>query len=96
MNVVFHPAADNDLEASTYYYEELCEGLGERFLMAVKTTVEHLQLFPLIGHEDNAGYRVFPVNGFPLSVYYEPYSDHIYIIALAHQSRKQNFWKDRV
>jgi plasmid stabilization system protein ParE len=95
MRIVYHPEASRDLEEMVDFYQERRMGLGARFFEGVTSTLEHLSAFPEMGRLDLAGYRVFRVSGFPINLLYKAFPSHLFVVAVAHQRRKQGFWLDR-
>jgi plasmid stabilization system protein ParE len=91
----FVSAARGEFLAEVKYYNEARPNLGSEFVAAVEAAVIRALRFPLSGSPSGTEtYRVF-VKGFPLSVFYRPDHDGILIFAVAHNSRKPDYWKDR-
>ena len=95
MKLVYHPEANTELREAAHYYEDRMEGLGDRFMDEVDRTLNTIASFPEIGREDWAGFRVFRVKHFPFNLLYKAFPDHIYILAVAHQRRRQGYWQNR-
>jgi plasmid stabilization system protein ParE len=92
---IFVPAARREFLAEVAYYSEARPTLGREFIIAVEAAIVRALKFPLAGCPSSAEtYRVF-VKGFPLSVFYRPDDNGILIFAIAHNSRKPDYWKDR-
>jgi toxin ParE1/3/4 len=91
----FAGAARREFLAEVAYYREIQPALAERFTAAVEKAVERAVLFPFSGSPTFAGTRRILVKGFPFSVIYRPENDELYIVAIAHHSRKPGYWSDR-
>jgi plasmid stabilization system protein ParE len=92
---VFHPSARGELEASIDFYEAQLEGLGARFLAAVEETIERIAQLPGAGSPLEARLRKRLVPGFPFSVVYRTWQDQVFIVAVAHQHRRPDYWQRR-
>ena len=96
MKFTIHEAAERELlDAAKYYRErggsELADGLLEEFERAYGL----LRSFPYIGATWRRETRLLPIERFPYGLVYYVKSDEVRIVAFAHQSRKQGFWRKR-
>jgi hypothetical protein len=57
MEVVFHPSAGEELDASIEFYEARLEGLGGRFLAAVEEAIRRIARSPAVGSSLSGGFR---------------------------------------
>jgi hypothetical protein len=94
--VKYHPEARTETIESTLFYESRQEGLGERFLSAVKDAEVFVQSYPAAGSPSENQMRSHRLKKFPFAMVYKEYSDHIFVIAVAHFSRKPRYWLERV
>ena len=92
---VFHPAARAEVEQSVEFYETRLNGLGLRFLAAVEQTAERISASPEAGAPLAGGFRKRIVSGFPYSVIYRVWEDYVYLVAVAHQHRRPDYWRQR-
>lgn len=92
---VFHPFAQVELDESSLFYESRLRGLGPRFADAVEDTVRRIVDTPDLGAPLGEAYRKRIVPGFPFTVIYRAWDDHIFIVAIAHQHRRPGYWKRR-
>jgi toxin ParE1/3/4 len=77
------------------YYNEAEPGLGQRFTSAVEEAIVRALAFPMAGSPTASNTRRVIVKSFPFSVIYRPESDGVIVFALAHHSRKPNYWRSR-
>lgn len=91
----FHPEAEVELIESAAYYEGEVPGLGRRFARAVTEALELLSENPEIGSDVGSELRSFVVGSFPYSIIYAPYKNLLFVLAVAHSSRKPGYWKSR-
>lgn len=94
--VCFHPEATDELETSVEFYEARREGLGDSLLQEVQVTVARISEHPRIGAlYKETGFRHLGVRRFPFVVFYLDQPDALWIVAVAHASRKPNYWSGR-
>jgi plasmid stabilization system protein ParE len=93
----FSDLASAELAEAVRWYEHREPGLGDRFLQAVNSTIDLIQSHPDIGvpRASPLPSRQFLVHGFPYRVVYRVRRDDIYVIAVAHTSRRPDYWKER-
>lgn len=89
-------------EEIDYYirrYEAEVAGLGERLWQDIQNAVARISEYPEIGEvvrrTRNLVRRV-PLPHFPFLLVYRRRDDHLQIVALAHTSRKPNYWRSRL
>jgi plasmid stabilization system protein ParE len=92
----FEPAAQRELEEAADFYDLESPGLGMRFGDAVMVAIESLLEFPesrpvLLGQT-----RKLVVARYPYSILYRVDGDLIVISAVAPQSRRPGYLKDRL
>jgi toxin ParE2 len=92
---VFHPEARVEVSESVEFYEARLEGLGLRFLAAVEDAAERIASSSEAGTPLTGGFRKRIVSGFPYSVIYRVWEDHVYLVAVAHQHRRPGYWRER-
>lgn len=78
------------------YYESIEIGLGDKFIGSLRKASERALKFPLSGSPAPARTRKVIINRFPISLVYRPIADGIVIFAVAHHSRKPNYWINRI
>jgi len=99
--VRFEDDAEAEFRAAARWYEGRRERLGLEFLDAVDATIAQ------IGRLPNAGtlvkrlppdllVRRAPVKRFPYHVVYLETESTIRVLAIAHDRRKPDYWKDRL
>lgn len=91
----FHPKARAEFENSAFFYDGKFLGLGMEFAAEVQVAVAFAYSHPEAGAPVANGFRRVIVRRFPYSVVYRVQGEQLYIIAVAHQRRKPNYWNDR-
>lgn len=81
---------------AAHFYERQAAGLGEAFLNAVGQAMERAITAPNSGVPVQEGIRKQLVRRFPFSVFYQIEDDGIFVLAVMHQARHPDYWRDRV
>lgn len=94
--VVVHESARRELAAARDFYDVETAGYGLLFVEAIEYEVARLVEFPLIGKPIIRGARRWVLRDWPYSIIYQPILGGVYIIAIAHHSRRPNYWRRRL
>lgn len=92
----FVPAARREFLAEIVYYNQEQPGLGARFTAAVEGAAARALAFPHAGSPAAGNTRRVLLQGFPFSIVYRDETSGIIIFAVAHQSRRPDYWSARV
>jgi toxin ParE1/3/4 len=88
-----------ELNKSKSYYSNIDPDLGNHFLDDIENALYDIEHHPKASavHEDNPHLRLKTTKRFPFIIIYHPdfEADIVYIVAIAHQKRKPDYWKDR-
>ena len=95
MRVVLSTFAIQELEDAQQFYEMEFSGLGQRFRQEVKKAIDRIVAYPKAWSSEQGDIRKCLLHTFPYKVLYSIEEDHIFIIAIAHQHRKPDYWVDR-
>src|SRR5437016_8938487 len=95
LEIELHEDADEELKAAAVFYELRLTGLGQNFIARVSEGFELIRKNPLAGHVLFDDYRRILTRQFPYSLVYRVEADRIYLIAVAHWSRRPGYWKER-
>jgi plasmid stabilization system protein ParE len=96
MNVIFHAAAQAELEEATRYYDGQRPGLGDDFADEVRRTLERIQQYPDAWTRLTDQVRRCRTNRFPYGVVYAVRDEEIFVLAVMHLRRKPGYWADRL
>lgn len=94
--VEFHPAAEEEFLSTVGFYESRSSGLGSGFIRAVSRANDSVLEFPKSGRPFGHRLRRILVSGFPYGLLYRVEPDRIFIVAVAHLSRRPGYWRGRV
>jgi len=89
------PAEEEMTEASVFY-ESASANLGVDFLDDVQRVIDLLRDHPLLDHPVGGDLRRALLHRFPFSLIYAVEPNAILVVAVAHQSRRPEYWKNRV
>ena len=95
MTFSFHPEAKEEFNEAIEYYEDCEPGLGYDFSIeahdTIQTIINYPNAWPII--EDDV--RGCLVNRFPYSILYSIEEKGVFILAVMHQRRHPDYWKNR-
>jgi plasmid stabilization system protein ParE len=91
-----HPDATQELIDSAQFLNETSSELASRFLDDFFKVVERIGEYPESGFRISGRVRGARVSDFHYDIVYRIERTRIYIVAVAHQSRKPGYWKDRI
>ncbi len=93
--IEFHPEAEAELLGAQQWYRERSDVAAQAFALeidaAIGSIIEAPERWPVTSRGER--HRVLP--RFPFTIYYRVHSDTVYIIAMAHQRRRPNYWRGR-
>lgn len=90
-------AASEELTEAVRWTEARRPGWGERLFDAVTHTIDLILAHPEIGEARPGRHasRQLRVLGFPYYVAYRVRERDVYVVAIAHTSRRPGYWKSR-
>lgn len=94
--VAVHSAARTELDEAMGFYERRTSGLGLDLETKVEQAVVAIQRSPESWPpHKRTGFRKYFVERFPFTVFYLDLPDCIWIVAVAHGSRRPDYWRRR-
>ena len=87
------PAEDEMSEAALFYD---AVDLGNDFLDDVQIAIHKLCEYPQAGQVVASRLRRMLLHRFPFSIIYSEETDLILVIAVAHHSRRPDYWRSRI
>lgn len=96
MKVVFSEISKTELEDAISFYELEFEGLGKRFKTEIRSSIKRILRYPRAWPFEGGEIRKCLMSKFPYKILYSIEEDHLFIIALAHQHRRPDYWIDRI
>jgi toxin ParE1/3/4 len=95
MKLIFSPEARREFEEAEHYYERQTPGLGSAFRASVKEALPRIRAWPLSCPVERGEIRRLTLSRFPYKLLYSVESDHLYVIAVAHQHREPGYSAER-
>ena len=92
----FLSAAEKEFADAGIFYETERAGLGDEFVKTIQAAIHRLEQIPEIGRPINSHYRSVLVLRFPFRIIYRILDSEIVIVAVAHQRRRPNYWRERM
>ena len=94
--VIVHSAARAELDEAMAYYESRTKGLGLDLQSKVEEAVTKIQESPgSWPPHKHTGFRKCFVERFTFTVFYLEMVECIWVVAIAHGSRRPDYWKRR-
>jgi plasmid stabilization system protein ParE len=94
--LVVRDDARRELFEARDYYDEQRQGYGERFVEAVEAEFALLLQFPNIGRRIRKRVRRRTIARWPCGIVYMIHGEELVVIAIAHHSRRPDYWRSRV
>ena len=88
--------ADEEMTEAAIFYEGRAKGLGTEFLDDLQRAVDKILNNPESGQLILENFRRSILSRFPFSLIYTIEPESILIIAVAHQRRRPDYWKERI
>ena len=92
MQVIFSDFERSELEDAISFFELASSGLGQVFKQEIKTSIARIVNYPDAWSIERGDVRKCLLHKFPYKILYSIEPDHIFIIAIAHQHRKPDYW----
>ncbi len=97
MKILTHPEALLELRSAKAYYKDNASALvAKNFIAEFKSVTERLKQFPNSGGFTDGPIRRCALNRYPYTVHYDVLGETIFIVAIAHQNRVPDYWRDRL
>jgi len=88
--------AEEEMTDASVFYEAATSGLGAGFLDEIQRVVNILRDHPELGQPVGRGLRRALLHRFPFSIIYSVEIDALLIVAVAHQRRQPDYWRNRI
>jgi toxin ParE1/3/4 len=91
-----HPAAADELEEAADWYRERDPRVADRFIAAIKAKLNEIATTPQRWPLEPDGIRQALIRKFKYSIVFRERKGVVEIIAYAHGSREQGYWRNRL
>ncbi len=96
MKLEYHPEASAELEEVVRHYAGVDPDVAERFLKAFDRATRRMLTMPESYPGYQATVRKALLAGFPYKIFFCLRDETVYLVAVAHASRKPDYWADRL
>lgn len=94
--VVLHDDAEREVHEAVDYIEQNRPYYGTLFFDAFEAVLARLLEHPKAGRRLRGDVRRWVMRAWKYSIIYSIETDGIFVIAVAHQSRRSNYWRHRL
>lgn len=94
MRIIFSKFAQKELVDATLHYQIEYSGLGLKFRQEIRKAAKRISEYPKACSMGKGEIRKCLLHKFPYKLLYSIEEDHIFIIAVAHQHRRPEYWMD--
>ena len=91
----FHPEADQELIEAQNWYRARSEVAAQAFALEIDHAISRILEAPHTYPQGRRGERQYVLHRFPYTILYRIRDDHVFITAVAHQSRRPGYWRHR-
>lgn len=93
MQIIISERAQLETELIQNWYDEIEDGLGEKFLQDMNSRLEKICLFPMSFQKiSEGGIRQTLLKRFPYHIIYSIEKDEIIILSIYHVKREEEDW----
>ena len=92
----FHPDATFELIEAREFARLGSDAKAKEFATRIDAVLDMLAAFPLSGRVEIGAVRSFTVGDLSYRLVYEVLEDKLFVLALAHTSRRPGYWRDRL
>ena len=96
MIIKFLYEAENELISITDYYNDVNPNIKNRFLEEFYDKIQLISISPNIFQKYKYKTRKCVMKNYPYNLIFKEHDEKIYIIAIAHQKRRLNYWIKRL
>ena len=93
--IVPSPDAEADFTSASWWYQQIDPNLVSRFMVESRATLARIAQFPYQFPLVNGTIRRARLKRFPYGIYYSLRSNEAKIIAVLHQRRSDDVWRQR-
>ncbi|NIR47235.1 type II toxin-antitoxin system RelE/ParE family toxin [candidate division KSB1 bacterium] len=92
---IFHPEAAEEYANAYEWYAKRSLRIADEFEREIERALRLITNTPETWPKYDDQHRYFLIRKFPFSIIYRIFNERIYVIAVAHGSRRPNYWKNR-
>lgn len=96
MTHLFHPEAQSELREALRYYRDIDRELGADLKLRINQMISEIKARPQTFRLREGNYRRANLERFPFFIPYIVENESLVILAIAHNSRHPDYWKERI
>lgn len=96
MKIRFLAVAREEIREAADYYAAISPDLGRAFRLELRQLMRLVTTMPLAWPESTEGTRKCLLTRFPYLVIYAPLPDELLVLAVGHQHRRPEYWRERL
>ncbi len=87
---------EQEIEEASDWYGSRSEPARTAFLLEIEQALKHILRRPLTWPRYRGGTRRYVCGTFPYSLIYLVKDDVVFVVAVAHESRRAGYWRNRL
>ena len=95
-SVIFHPNAEAEFDNTISFYEKRQTGLGLDFKNEILRSISVIHDAPQRWPFYKFGLKKYTLHRFPFTIFYLDELECIWIVAIAHNFLRPDYWKERL
>ncbi len=96
MKIRYLAIAREEIREAADYYAAISPDLGRSFRLELRQLMRLVTTMPLAWPESAEGTRKCLLTRFPYLVIYAPLPDELLVLAVGHQHRRPEYWRERL
>lgn len=96
MKICYLAVAREEIREAADYYAAISPDLGRAFRLELRQLMRLVTTMPLAWPESAEGTRKCLLTRFPYLVIYSPLPDALLVLAVGHQHRRPEYWRERL
>lgn len=96
MKIRYLAVAREEIREAADYYAAISPDLGRAFRVELRQLMRLVTTMPLAWPESAEGTRKCLLTRFPYLVIYAPFPDELLVLAVGHQHRRPEYWRERL
>ena len=96
MKIRYLAVAREEIREAGDYYAAISPDLGRAFRLELRQLMRLVTTMPLAWPESAEGTRKCLLTRFPYLVIYAPLPDELLVLAVGHQHRRPEYWRERL
>src|SRR5438552_169513 len=92
----FHPDFREELRSAWWWYKGRRERAAAAFIRRVDQALDEIEAHPRRARKHRSGTRAVLLHPYSYRIVYQASAREVFIVAVAHTSRRAGYWRDRL